>query len=163
MAQGASIRPAAQVVVGSGILPTMGLVTSGMKVDHTSVSTTWQVNWNMNGTAGSGIGSPAGPNNAPGLPYPSMSLNPPPTANLTIQSPLVGGNLTGVFVIEGCNDNEYFVDLGVSISGLASSASGVRLINIAGPVPDWQRLRFINGGGVTSSGVFDVWFGARGN
>lgn len=158
MAQGASIRPAANVVLGSGLgqngLP-QNFVTSGIRVDHNSVSTSWQVNWNLNGTGTDvGTGSQAGPNNAPALPYPSMSMNVP-----GIVSPLIGGTPVGSIIVEQSDDNKYYLPVIPMVVSGFSTASGVAILNVLQPFADWQRLR-VN---LTSgSGIFDVYFAGRG-
>ena len=158
MGQGASIRPAANIVLGSGLgqngLP-QNMVTSGQKVDHGAVSTTWQINWNLNGTGTDvGTGSQAGPNNAPALPYPSMSLNFP-----GIVAPLIGGTPVGSIIVEQSDDGKYYIPVTPMVVSGFSTASGVAILNVLQPFADYQRLR-IN---LTSgSGVFDVYFGARG-
>lgn len=138
-------RPAARVVIGSGVAGPQRLVTSGQYLDRQALGVTWAVHWNMDGSAGSGAAA-----------Y-SQSLTTPAGGST---KPIIGGAPAGQFIIEGSNDNVYYVDLGVTISGLYGVASsGVRLVNITGAMPDWQRLVYTN---TSSSGVFDVYFGSRG-
>lgn len=141
---GQTNRPAYPVVIGSGVAGPMVLVTSGQLLDRNAAGTTWQISWNMDGTAGSGAKS-----YSQGLVIPNSGT----------RTPLVGGSPAGVFTIEGSNDNVYYVDLGVTVSSLFGTASsGIRLINITGAMPDYQRLVYKN---TASSGVFDVVFGSR--
>ncbi len=136
-------RPAERIVIGSGVAGPMILVTSGQRVARSSAMTTWTIQWNMNGTAGNGrVFEPMG------------QITPNGT-----RVPLIGGSPTGTVTIEGSNDDNYYVDLGVTVSSLFASSSGIRLISLAGPMPDYQRLKYTN---VASSGVFDVTFGSRG-
>lgn len=139
-------RPFEWVVVGSGVRGPMVLTTSGQRVDRQAVATSWTIQWNLDGTAGSGV-----PSQSMGLVQPAILAAPP--------APLIGGSPTGTITIEGSNDNNMYVDLGVTVSSLFASSSGIRLINLAGPVPDFQRLVYRN---ASNSGVFNVGFSSRG-
>lgn len=139
-------RPFEWIVVGSGVSGPMVLTTSGQRLDRQAVATSWTLQWNTDGSAGSGW-----PSQPMGLVQPKILAAPP--------APLIGGSPTGTVTIEGSNDGIMYVDLGVTVSSLFASSSGIRLINIAGPVPEYQRLTYRN---ASSSGVFNVGFKSHG-